>query len=83
MSPSNNLERLSAYPSFIRYWFARVIGTLANQMLMVALAWQMYDLTNSAWDLGLVGLLQFIPALCLDQIGHFAHRIDRRATGHV
>ena len=81
MSPSNNLERLSAYPSFIRYWFARVIGTLANQMLMVALAWQMYDLTNSAWDLGLVGLLQFIPALLLTlPAGHFADRYNR---GHI
>ena len=27
--------------------------------------WQMYDLTGSAWDLGLVGLLQFAPALAL------------------
>jgi len=81
MPPSNNLERLSAYPSFIRYWFARVIGTLANQMLMVALAWQMYDLTNSAWDLGLVGLLQFIPALLLTlPAGHFADRYHR---GHI
>ena len=34
-------------------------------MLMVALGWQMYDLTGSAWDLGLVGLLQFLPALAL------------------
>jgi MFS family permease len=34
-------------------------------MLMVAVGWQMYDLTGSAWDLGLVGLLQFLPALAL------------------
>ncbi len=34
-------------------------------MLMVAVGWQMYDLTSSAWDLGLVGLLQFLPALAL------------------
>ena len=27
--------------------------------------WQMYDLTGSAWDLGLVGLLQFAPSLLL------------------
>jgi len=50
-------------------------------MLMVALAWQMYDLTNSAWDLGLVGLLQFIPALLLTlPAGHFADRYHR---GHI
>ena len=34
-------------------------------MMLVALGWQMYDLTGSAWDLGLVGLLQFLPALAL------------------
>ncbi len=49
----------------MRLWFARLFGTTANQMLLVALGWQMYDLTHSAWDLGLVGLLQFLPALAL------------------
>ena len=34
-------------------------------MLMVAIGWEVYDLTGSAWDLGLVGLLQFAPALAL------------------
>ena len=34
-------------------------------MLMVAIGWHMYTLTNSAWDLGLVGLCQFLPALVL------------------
>ena len=34
-------------------------------MLLVAIGWQMYDLTASAWDLGLVGLAQFLPALLL------------------
>lgn len=34
-------------------------------MLLVAIGWQMYDLTGSAWDLGLVGLRQFLPALAL------------------
>ena len=43
----------------MRFWCARLAGTAANQMLMVAIGWQMYDLTGSAWDLGLVGLLQF------------------------
>lgn len=46
-------------------WVARLAGTCGNQMLMLALAWQMYDLTGSAWDLGLVGLLQFAPSLPL------------------
>ena len=63
------LERSTAalfkHHAFMRLWFARLAGTTANQMLLVALGWQMYDLTHSAWDLGLVGLFQFLPALAL------------------
>jgi len=64
--------------AFMRFWFARLFGTAANQMLMVAIGWQMYDLTHSAWDLGLVGLLQFLPALLLVLVaGHAADRFHR------
>jgi hypothetical protein len=53
----------------MRFWFARLAGMSANQMLMVAVAWHMYDITSSAWDLGLVGLFQFVPALVLMLFG--------------
>lgn len=54
-------------------------GGGANQMLMVALGWQMYDLTGSAWQLGLVGLAQFAPAFLLTlPAGHLADQHDRR-----
>ncbi len=47
-------------------------------MLMVAVGWQMYELTGSAWDLGLVGLYQFLPALLLTLVaGHVADRLHR------
>jgi len=61
--------------AFVRLWFARLAGTAANQILMVAIGWQMYDLTGSAWDLGLVGLLQFLPALLLVLVA--GHAVDR------
>ncbi|MCX8518377.1 MAG: MFS transporter, partial [Rhodoferax sp.] len=61
----DSLASLFAQRHFVRFWLARLSGVSANQMLMVALAWHMYDITNSAWDLGLVGLFQFIPALLL------------------
>ena len=48
---------------FMRLWSARLCGTAASQMLLVAIGWHMYDLTASAYDLGLVGLCQFAPAL--------------------
>ena len=70
---------LASYPSFIRFWAGRVAGTMGNQMVMVAVGWQMYDLTHSAWNLGLVGLFQFVPALALALVsGHIADRHDRR-----
>ena len=62
----------------MRFWLARLAGVLANQMLMVALAWHMYDITSSAWDLGLVGLFQFVPALIMTlPAGHLADRLHR------
>jgi MFS family permease len=64
--------------AFVRIWCARLFGTTANQMLLVAMAWQMYEITGSAWDLGLVGLYQFLPALILTlPAGHVADRVHR------
>lgn len=71
-------DSLFAHQAFMRFWAARLAGTAANQILMVAIGWQMYDLTGSAWDLGLVGLLQFAPALLLVLVaGHAVDRWDR------
>jgi MFS family permease len=71
-------DSLFGQRAFMRLWFARLAGTAANQMLMIAVGWQMYDLTGSAWDLGLVGLLQFAPALLLVLVaGHVVDRFHR------
>ncbi len=58
-------DSLRAHRGYMRLWWSRLAGVGAGQMLMVAVGWQVYDLTGSAWDLGLVGLLQFLPALLL------------------
>ncbi len=69
---------LRTFPAFMRLWYSRLASTGANQMLMVAVGWQMYDLTASAWDLGLVGLLQFLPALLLVLVaGHVVDQFHR------
>ena len=76
-----SLRDLFAQRQFMRYWVSRLTGNLANQMLLVAIAWQMYEITGSAWDLGLVGLYQFVPALVLTLVaGQVADRFNR---GHI
>jgi MFS family permease len=78
MSETHSLRDLFRIGDYMRMWFARLSSTAAQQMLMVAVGWQMYELTNSAWDLGLVGLYQFAPALLFTLVaGHAADRLHR------
>jgi len=72
-------DSLLRHPAFVLFWSARVCAAIAFQMVGVALGWQMYALTGSALDLGLVGLSQFLPATVLILIiGQLADRYDRR-----
>jgi MFS family permease len=67
------------HPPFAFFWFSRGLSTIAFQMQAVAVGWQMYALTGSAFDLGLVGLVQFLPMMALTLlVGHVADRYDRR-----
>ena len=70
--------------SFLRLWIARIFSTSAFQMLSVAIGWQMYALTDSAFQLGLVGLAQFVPMLLLTlPAGQTADRYDRRTIVYL
>jgi MFS family permease len=72
------VPRLIRHPPFVYFWLARVFTTMAYQMLAVAVGWEVYALTNSAFDLGLVGLVQFVPVVALSLvIGHVSDRYDR------
>src|ERR1044071_9251799 len=64
---------------FVLVWLARLASTMGYQMLALTIGWQVYEITNSAFDLGLVGLIQFVPAVVLTLlVGHAADRYDRR-----
>jgi MFS family permease len=57
----------------------RFFSSVAAQMLIVAVGWQVYSLTGRVLDLGLIGLSQFLPFLCLSLFaGHAADQYDRR-----
>ena len=64
---------------FLNYWASRFLITFAAQIVSVAVGWQMYDLTRDPFDLGLVGIVQFLPSLLLVLVtGVAADRFGRR-----
>jgi MFS family permease len=75
---------LLGHRSFVAYWCARTATNAGYQMQAVAVGWQIYELTDSAFDLGLVGLVQFFPVVVLSILaGHLADRYDRRVVAGV
>jgi MFS family permease len=69
---------------FTLAWCSRVCSTLAFHMQAVAVGWHVYSLTGRAFDLGLVGLAQFLPMILLTLlVGHAADRYDRRTIVSV
>ena len=80
MSPKDPVpESVLRHRPFTLYWGARTCSALGFQVLGVAVAWQMYALTGSAFDLGLVGLAQFLPLAAFMLVaGQVADRYDRR-----
>ncbi|MEW5421902.1 MFS transporter [Amorphus sp. 3PC139-8] len=67
------------HKSFALYWAARFASTFSVQIVSVAVGWQVYDISRDPFDLGLVGLLQFAPALLLMfATGAAADRYNRR-----
>src|ERR1700744_2928121 len=66
-------------PSFLFFMLSRSLTRFASQIGAVAIGWQIYDLTGSAFDLGMVGLVQFLPTAFLVFIaGHAADRYERK-----
>jgi len=66
---------------FAFYLSASFLATTALAMQSVALGWQIYYLTGKPFDLGLVGLMEFLPAFCLALVsGQIADRFDRRSV---
>ncbi|AUW44798.1 MFS transporter [Rhizobium leguminosarum] len=82
MSFSPTGDRFAAFrhPSYTRFFFARFLLSFSQQIVSVAVGWQMYDQTGSAIYLGLIGLVQFLPSLLLILVtGSVADRYNRRA----
>jgi len=85
MSPDNSPPLpLLRHPAYLRFLYVRVAASIAQQVQVVAVGWQMYELTDSPFHLGLIGLVQFVPAVGLFVFtGHVADHYDRRRVAFV
>jgi len=67
------------FSGFLLYELARFCIVFCTEMQSVAVGWQVYDITKRPLDLGLTGLVQFLPGMFLFLLaGHAADRFDRR-----
>ena len=79
MAPPTTGTAAFAYRDFRRYQLARVMVIMGAEAQAVAVAWQVYEITHRAIDLGYTGLVLFLPGLLfLLPAGHVADRYDRR-----
>ena len=70
---------LLKHRSFLFFLLSRSLSRFSSQVAAVAIGWQVYDLTGSAFDLGMVGLVQFLPTAVLVFVaGQAADRYERR-----
>ena len=68
-----------AFRDFRLYQFARLLTVVGIEAQSLAVGWQVYSITHRALDLGLVGLVQFLPGVLLSVVaGNAADHYDRR-----
>jgi MFS family permease len=80
LSPSPAEPSLLRHRAFVLYLIGRLFSSSSRQIIAVAVGWQVYELTGSAFHLGMVGLVQFLPALVLTfNAGHAADRYNRKS----
>ena len=73
-------------PDYRAFWLARLTTTIGQMAMVIVIGWQVYDIARqtmdihqAAFQLGLIGLVQFVPLFLLTPIsGWTADRLDRR-----
>jgi MFS family permease len=67
------------FPGFRLYYSGTVLSEIGSQMQMVAINWQIYEMTGSAWSLGLIGLAGFLGVIIFAlPAGLLADKHDRK-----
>ena len=82
-----------SFPAYRAYWLSRFVAVIATMSMVVIIGWQVYDIARSdygmspkvaAFQLGLLGLAQFVPLFVLTPVaGWAADRFERRTVARL
>ena len=78
-------------PAFRSFWLARLTTTIGQMAMVIVIGWQVYDIArrtmsigDASFQLGLIGLVQFVPLFVLTPVsGWAADRFDRRIVARA
>jgi MFS family permease len=79
--PSSRWQAFSAmrHSNYRIFWFSLLAFVSAQQVIQLVLLWAVYDLTDSAYYVGALGLANSLPAILVTMVGGvIADRMDRR-----
>ncbi|MEO6165779.1 MAG: MFS transporter [Candidatus Binatia bacterium] len=80
-STATSSKRLSPlrHRDFRLFWIGLLLSSVGSQFTTVAMAWQIYELTNSPLQIGLIGLVRAVPQVAMLLFGGLlADAMDRR-----
>lgn len=64
---------------FRNYLLGAFLSEIGNQMQVVAIAWQVYEMTRNPASLGIIGIANFLPIILFSLIGGLvADKVDRK-----
>src|SRR5436305_13868769 len=79
IEPLHDAYAVLRNPDFLLYLIGRFVASLGQQMLTVAVGWELYERTHSALALAMVGLTQMVPMIVFTlPAGHVADNHDRK-----
>ncbi|MGE5215635.1 MAG: MFS transporter [Chloroflexota bacterium] len=79
MTPSVTPWQVLKQKDFGLFWVSLLFSAVGSQISTVAIAWQVYEITDSPFQLGLTGLFRALPVVLLSLPGGvLADRMDRR-----
>ncbi|MFF7810898.1 MFS transporter [Streptomyces sp. NPDC007945] len=79
-----DLTPLRTSADYRRLWFGNTVSWVGQGMTTLAISLQVYDITGSAFSVGLVGLFSLVPLVVFGLYGGaIADTVDRRTLGLV